>query len=231
MAIPRLVWDLKEGTNIICASGENTENMPERQFSFELTRYKDSTTHRERLVIKCVRDGIDNGEAETTIDNLDKAFNELMQYGVVFSNDSELIKLKKAIKGNYLRIEEKTETASESKNTDEFLKAVGEYIQLSENDNTDDLCYIPVGIFDEIAGDCGYKSYELQGLRKSLKDQEYLHFTGDRIAILVRYQNKLTRVIAFKREKMQPKFVNPKFYANVKSQRAKKETAKEDTAK
>lgn len=228
---PRLEWEFNKETKTIYAGGENTDNMPETKFSFELTRFKNEITHRERLVIKCLLDGKDNGEAETTIDNLDKAFNELMQYGVVFSNDSERIKLKKKIVQIYLHIDISKEDDGESKKFEEFLKAAGEYIQLSEKDNTDDLCYIPVSLFDEIAGDCGYKSYELKGLRQGLKDGGFLHTSSDRVAILVRYQNKPTRVIAFKREKMQDKdkkYVDSKYYEEVKAKREKETTGKQE---
>lgn len=235
---PRLEWELKEDTKdnkgtkyIIYAGGKNIDNMPEIKFSFELTRYKNTKTHRERLIIKCLLDGKGNGEAETTIDNLDKAFNELMQYGVVFSNDSERIKLKKKIVQIYLLIGIREEEDDESTKFEDFLTAAGEYIQLSEKDNTDDLCYIPVSLFDEIAGDCGYKSYELKELRKKLKDEGFLHTSSDRIAILVRYQNKPTRVIAFKREKMQDKkYVDSKYYAEVKAKREKETTGKQEKA-
>lgn len=200
-----LTWELKEDTtNELEAAGENIATMPESKFSFAFARYKGVDTKRERLVIKCLLENVSNGEAETTIDNLDKAFNELMQYGVVFSNDNELIKLKRKIKKIYLDI-----TIIEVKEDDiddrfiGFLKAIGEYIKLSEKDNTDDLCFISVAVFDDIVKDCGYKSYEMQNLRKKLKDKKYIRSIGERIAIIVRYQGKPSRVIAFLRKKMQ----------------------------
>ena len=54
--------------------------------SFALTRYKDPTTYEEFLKVQSLYNGEDNGNIQTSLENLNRDLEKLKKYGVAFSN-------------------------------------------------------------------------------------------------------------------------------------------------
>lgn len=67
---------------------------------------------------------------------------------------------------------------------------------------TQDLCYVPVNMFNDLAHDCNYYDFEMKSLRAALDKAGYIRTVSGRYAILTRIKDKPERVIAFYREKL-----------------------------
>lgn len=78
---------------------------------------------------------------------------------------------------------------------EEFFAEGKEYI-------SEEFCYIPVNMFNELSHDCAYSDYELKNLREQLAQDKYIRVVSGRYAILKRLSGKPERVIAFDREKL-----------------------------
>lgn len=92
--------------------------------------------------------------------------------------------------------EENSESEKEEK-LDGFMAGLNEFINALAKPFKDGLCYMPVSEFDQLAEDCGYLKFEIQGLRKQLKQKGYIRTVGDRYAIMIRFAGKPIRAIAF----------------------------------
>lgn len=223
MGIYKINWEIKSGSeDMICAVGDGVEKVPESRFEFKLIRYKDDKSKMEYLDIQCYEKDEhgqlqENGKVETDIGNLDAAFREFVRYGVVFSNNNELIKLKKSIKENYYKLPKQPVEYDNStdKHFTELLEEVGHYIECSEQYNTQDECFVPAKDFDEIVESCGYRSYENLQVRKRLKNEGYIRTIGDRMTVVVRCHGKGTRVLSFFRQKLvEEQYLKPNKFDN-----------------
>ncbi|PYG86771.1 hypothetical protein LY28_02797 [Ruminiclostridium sufflavum DSM 19573] len=197
----KVIWKFNEGNTII-VSEESVRAENEKRFSFKLERYKDSDTFEESLKITSYLRGKENGSIVTSILDLDSDIKQLRKYGVVLEN-TYYRDLYKTIEQNYLDISETSVTLGADDNR--ITDLIGQVKLYVEGDKTlikDDLCYVPVNMFNDLAYDCGYSSYEMKTLRASLDKQGYLHTVGDRYAILARINGKPERVIAFDRKKL-----------------------------
>ncbi len=234
----KLSWEVKGvDNNIIYASvqnnstcqknvpkGKTTQNaFPESIFEFELTRYKDKVSMLEYLKIDCYcyDNGarLFNGSVQTSIDDLDTPFKQFMKYGVIFSNENELVKLKMKIKSMYLSLKKTPYNNQNDSRFDDLLHEVGKYAELMNKNNPGDECFIPIKDFDEMAYDCGYKNYEITELKKELRNLGYIRTAKNRIAILARYQSKVIRGLSFICQKLiDNKYIEDKEQNEVKEQ-------------
>lgn len=223
-----IIWDwkfVKENSMIEwenkASDEKKTDDINEEHFKFKLIRIKDTDTKKEVLRIEAFLNDTENGNVITSMNKLDEALLSFREYGIIFSDDNSRLKLKRKIEQVYMSIkDEKIRSLNEPEISkfDSFMEALGEYINaLKEPFSEDGLCYIPVAEFDQIALDCEYREYEIQGLRKKLKDNKYIRTVGDRYAILVRYQGKPTRVIALIKDEI---VKNPKIKLSEKEQEA-----------
>lgn len=189
--------------NFVPAQGVNEEH-----YSFVTTRLKDQTTKKEVLCIRAYLKNEENGVIETSVDKLDEALLSFREYGIVFSDDNIRLKLKRRIEQEYMNIKLETIAGTEENNEkedklDAFMAGLNEFIHaLKEPFNKAGWCCLTVSEFDQLALDCGYLQFEIRNLRKQLKEKGYIHTVGDRYAIMVRYNNKPTRVIAFIKDKI-----------------------------
>lgn len=199
-------WHFDEKTNMIrwepkSSNINKDEDINEKHFKFHLTRLKDPDTKREVLRIKAWENEEEITKIETSLGNLYDALLSLRDYGIVFSDDNGRMKLKRKIEQSYTSITKETMNVFENKEKskfDNFMDTMVEYVDaLKEPYNEKGFCNIRVAEFDQIALDCNYKEYEIQGLRKQLKENKCIYTKGDRYAILVRLNEKPTRVISF----------------------------------
>ena len=191
---------------------ENKEiNVNETHYQFEIERIKDVSTKREYLDIKMKVDGNDNEKVSVEPSNIAQGLLSLREYGIMFSDDNSRIKLARCIEQNYQQIAVSVQTESNNKIANArfgvFLGAIGEYVRAAEDQRKSGLSYVLVADFDAIALDCGYQSFEINGLRNLLKDQDYIHVPdksnkSNRNTLIIRLRGKVTRVIGFKDEKM-----------------------------
>lgn len=190
-------------------------NTNEFKYKFRITRHKDIVTKKEILeIIAFVKnnDGSfdDNDESiseKFELGDIDNTLIKLREYGIVFTDDNSRLKLKRHIEKSYsnIRVNEisdndtKNVLSDEENKLDDFLYAIGEYVRAdTENkERKNELLYVPVADFDQIAIDCGYHTYEINSLRRKLIDKKYIHTVGQRTTIVVRIANRPTRTIAF----------------------------------
>lgn len=99
-------------------------------------------------------------------------------------------------------IELYTEDLNIDKRFDSLIEPVNGYVLREEKLIDEDLCYIPVGEFDKLAADCGFKCFEMQALRKQLKEDEIISCAKDRYTKLKRIESRTERVIAFYNNKI-----------------------------
>ncbi len=196
----------------------------EMHYSFHLERHRD-LTKREILVIKVYNDGEQIPDINTNIAGLDGELLSLQEYGIVFTDSNNRIKLRRKIEQIYSKIEinpQKDEPSREDIRFNNLLDMVKEFIGAKQEDSdaqrketsksgkesvqkaaeSEDLYSIPVSDFNEMTIDCGYKSYESQALRQKLFDKGYIRKVGNRYAVMSRYNNKPMRVIKFFKEKI-----------------------------
>jgi hypothetical protein len=172
------------------------------KYFFKLTRYKNDDDHRESLKIEIFFDNDPYGEIYTYIYKLDQDIKRLMEYGVVF-DDLIFLELVQTIKDVYIELEpKKVEVADEDIRLSTLLESVGEYIGCDNEKDDQNFYYVPVSDFNDIAGDCGYNSFELIELKKRL-GKKYIYSVSGRLAVLARIKGKPTRVIAFKKEEIE----------------------------
>ena len=195
----KVEWTYDASTSIMSASGVKAEK--ESQFTFKLERYKDSDTHEESIKITNYENGKENGFIVTSIVDLESDIKQFRKFGVVIE-PTYFRDLCKRIEAVYLDIAVKKVSLDNDPRTDDLIAQVTEYVAVDKDLVTDDLCYVPVNMFNDLASDCGYSSYEMKTLRKQLATKKMIHVVGERYAILVRVKDKPERVIAFKREKL-----------------------------
>lgn len=189
----------------------------ESDYSFEVLRVRDKETNLVTLKIN-VTIQVDDQDPiiipfPSTMATLDSTLKDMCNYGIVFTDSNNLIKLKNTIQREYKKLDWTDESQSDSlkEKLDAVLCAVCEFIVSDKQEDNKECYYIPVGIFNEIASDCGYASYEMRKLRQELaKESEtghgpYIRKVGNRYAIMVNYHNKATRVLAFYKEPLAEK--------------------------
>ena len=137
----------------------------------------------------------------TSILNLESDIKQFMKYGVVLSA-IDYRDLRKTIEDNYLYLRDTPITLEADTRLDSLLGQVKDYLSISTDLINDDFCFIPVTVFNDLAGDCGYGSYEMKALRERLAKDGYIRIQSGRYAILKRIKNRPERVIAFYREKI-----------------------------
>lgn len=196
----RVNWEFDGVDTIRVGDGGSLDEL-EKKFTFHLERNKDELSHEESLTISCYMEGTDNGVVETTISDLDTDFKKFMRYGVAF-NDIVTYELKAKIKEIYLQLTPHyVKAASDEDRLTDLLYSVGEYISAirdkKDNGPFPELLYVPVGEFNEMAKDSGYKEYETKDLRDKLASLGYIRVRGNRYAIVARIKDKPTRAIAF----------------------------------
>lgn len=196
-------WHYDRGTSKISVDPQKSSRAElESQFSFELERYKDSDTHEESIKITNLKNGEENGVIVTSIMDLASDITKFKKFGVVIG-DSYFRDLVKQIELVYLDIHEVTVTFDKNdERLKELFSQIKEYVTGDKDLVTDDFCYIPVAMFNDLAGDCGYRSYEMKTLREQLSQGDYIHTASGRFAILKRIKDKPERVVAFYREKL-----------------------------
>lgn len=196
-------WHYDRDTSKISVDLEKSSKAElESQFSFKLERYKDSETHEESMKITNYKNGIENGEIVTSILDLASDITKFKKFGVVIG-DSYFRDLVKQIELVYLDIHEVTVTFAENDGRlIELFSQIKEYVTGDKDLVTDGFCYIPVAMFNDLAGDCGYRSYEMKTLREQLHNSGYIKMASGRYAILKRIKDKPERVVAFYREKL-----------------------------
>jgi len=174
----------------------------ESRFQFKLVIYKDADTHIESIKITNYKDGQENGSIVTSILDLGKDLRTFKKFGVVMG-DTYFRDLAQKIEINYPNIEVGEVTISKSDTRyNELITEVKDYLSGSAEYITEDFCYIPVNMFNEICDDCGYSDYEMKNLRSQLAQDKYIHVVSGRYAILKRLGSKPERVIAFYRKKL-----------------------------
>jgi len=174
----------------------------ESRFQFELVIYKDADTHIESIRITNYKDGQENGSIVTSILDLGKDIRNFKKFGVVIG-DTYFRDLARRIEEEYANIEVGEVNLSKSDTRyNELITEVKGYLAGSAEYITEDFCYIPVNMFNEICIDCGYSDYEMKNLRGQLAQDKYIHVVSGRYAILKRLGNKPERVIAFYRKKL-----------------------------
>lgn len=174
----------------------------ESRFQFKLVIYKDAETHVESIKITNYKDGQENGSIVTSILDLGKDLRTFKKFGVVMG-DTYFRDLARRIEEEYANIEVGEVTLSKSDTRyNELITEVKDYLSGSAEYITEDFCYIPVNMFNEICIDCGYSDYEMKNLRGQLAQDKYIHVVSGRYAILKRLGNKPERVIAFYRKKL-----------------------------
>ncbi len=174
----------------------------ESRFQFKLVIYKDSDTHIESIKITNYKDGQENGSIVTSILDLGKDIRNFKKFGVVMG-DTYFRDLARRIEEEYANIEVGEVNLSKSDTRyNELITEVKDYLAGSAEYISEDFCYIPVSMFNEICIDCGYSDYEMKNLRSQLAQDKYIHVVSGRYAILKRLGNKPERVIAFYRKKL-----------------------------
>lgn len=192
--------------------GKNADKYNESDYTFEVYRVRDEETNLVSLKIMVTIES--DGDTVkvpfvSSISELDSTLKSMCNYGIVFTDKNSQIKLKKAIMDNYKKLDQAPEERENKEKLDAVLDAVCDFI-ISDNQANADEYHVPVGIFNELASDCEYASYEIKKLRKDLAREvsgrkPYIRKVGKRYAIMVNYRNKATRVIAFQREPLAEK--------------------------
>lgn len=204
--VKRVNWDYDTSDHSIKVGTDSNKAELEEKFVFRLERSKDKATLEESLTIHCTMDGNDNGVVQTAIYDLDSAFDKFMRYGVAFSK-IVTFELKAKIQEVYLQLPIKyIEEVNEQDRMTDLLFSVGEYIAAARDKKDTgpfpELLYVPVSEFNEMAKDCGYKDFEIKGLREELKSNGFIRVIGGRYAIVARIKDKPTRAIAFFHDKL-----------------------------
>lgn len=192
--------------------GENGKFSNEFYYKFRAIRLKDEETKKEFLKLTAyVKNSIEASEyiEDTTaiinMKNLDNHLIELREYGIVFTDDNNRLKLKREIESSYRSIKlELNEEMGEfkEKRFKGFLSTICEYFNLDKEDDDelirDGLCYIDVKMFHDLASDTGYKEFEIQSLKRKLKKEKFIVADKNRYTKLFRtQQKKVIRSIAF----------------------------------
>lgn len=197
-------WVFNKDKSVMSVNKDRTDDREAeraRPFSFKLERYKDRGTHEEHMQITNYIGKDENGTIYTSIDRLDKDIFLFKRYGVVIG-DTYLRDLEREIQKSYLDIALYTEDLNIDKRFDGLIELVKEYISNDEKLMEKDQCFIPVGEFDKLAADCGFKGFEMQALRKQLKEDEIIFCSKDRYTKLKRIEGRTERVIAFSKERI-----------------------------
>lgn len=198
-----VTWVLDRNTSIMSVDVAKSNRAElEARFSFKLEIYKDSETHIESMKITNFRDGNENGAIVTSIVNLGQDIKGFKKFGVVIG-DTYFRDLAREIEKEYANIEvgevifpkNDTRYIDLIAEVEEFFAEGTEYI-------SEEFCYIPVNMFNELSHDCDYGDYELKNLREQLAQDKYIRVVSGRYAILKRLSGKPERVIAFYREKL-----------------------------
>lgn len=171
-----------------------------RPFSFKIERYKDKETHLESMQITSYIGENENGKVYTSIDRLGKDIFLFKRYGVVIG-DTYFRDLEREIQKWYLDIKINMVELDIDKRLDDLIEQVKEY-GLKEKLIDKDLCYIPVGEFDKLAAVCGFEGFEMQALRKQLKEDGMISCAGNRNTRLKKIKGSTERVIAFYKSKI-----------------------------
>ncbi len=198
-----VVWmfDRQTGVMSVDVNKSNKADI-EARFSFKLEVYKDSETHVESMKITNFKDRNENGSIVTSIVDLGRDIKDFKRFGVVMG-DTYYRDLARRIEEEYVNIEVSTVTfATGDTRYSDFLGEVKEFFIGSTEYISDDFCYVPVNMFNELFTDCGYSEYEMKNLRTQLAQGGYIHVVSGRYAILKRLSNKPERVVAFYREKL-----------------------------
>lgn len=198
-----VTWVLDRNTSIMSVDVSKSNKAElEARFSFKLEVYKDSETHIESMKITNFKDDDENGSIVTSIVNLGQDIKGFKKFGVVIG-DTYFRDLAREIEKEYANIEvgEVIFSKDDTRYSDliaevkEFLAEGTEYI-------SEEFCYIPVNLFNELSHDCGYGDYELKNLREQLAQDKYIRVVSGRYAILKRLTSKPERVIAFYTKKL-----------------------------
>ena len=199
----KVFWVLDKESSTFSVDMKNSVKAElESRFQFKLVIYKDAQTHIESMKITNFKDGNENGSIITSIVDLGRDMKDFKKFGVVMG-DTYFRDLAREIEKEYANIEvgevifSKDDTRYSNLITEvkEFFAEGTEYI-------SEEFCYIPVNMFNELSHDCGYGDYELKNLRKQLDQDEYIRVVSGRYAILKRFETKPERVIAFHRQKL-----------------------------
>lgn len=177
----------------------------EKRFSFKLEVYKDSKTHIESMKITNFKDGKENGSVVTSIVNLGQDIKGFKKFGVVIG-DTYFRDLAREIEKEYANIEvgEVIFSKDDTRYSD-LIAEVKDFFAEGTEYISEEFCYIPVNMFNELSHDCGYGDYELKNLRSQLAQDKYIHVVSGRYAILKRLGTKPERVIAFYTKKLEIK--------------------------
>lgn len=191
---------------------ENGKILNEFYYKFRAVRLKDEETKKEFLKLTVyIRNSIktseykEDAEAIINMKNLDNHLIELREYGIVFTDDNNRLKLKREIENSYrsIKLELNEETGEfKEKRFNEFLSTMYEYFNLDKEEENelvrDGLCYIDVKMFRDLVSDTGYKEFEMQSLKRKLKKEKFIVADKNRYTKLFRtQQKKVMRTIAF----------------------------------
>lgn len=198
----KVIWEYDGEKSEIRVSDNSIKADAEKRFTFKLERYKDSETREESLKITCFLDGKKNGFIVTSICDLENDIKQFRRFGVVLEN-TYYRDLYKTIELNYLDIHDSEISSAEinSKMTD-LISQIKLYLADDKDLITQDLCYVPVNMFNDLAHDCNYYDFEMKSLREALYKDGYIRTMSGRYAILTRIKDKPERVIAFYRDKL-----------------------------
>jgi len=178
----------------------------EKRFQFELTIYKDPTTHVESLSIVNFKDGQENGSIVTSVIELNKDIRTFKRFGVVIG-DTYYRDLAQRIEAEYANIPvENIGSLSKDARYKDLISEIIDYFVDYKNYIIDDHCYMPVNMFNELASDCGYNEYEMRSLRGQLIDDDYVYMKqAGRFTMLKRLPGGKgpERVVAFDKNKLE----------------------------
>lgn len=199
----KVFWVLDKASSTISVDVEKSVKADlESRFQFKLTIYKDTETHIESMKITNYKDGVENGSVVTSIVNLGRDIKDFKRFGVVIG-DTYFRDLARRIEEEYANIEVGTVILSTGDTRySDLIEEIKEFFAISAEYITEDFCYIPVNMFNDLATDCGYSDYEMKNLRGQLAQEKYIRVVSGRYAILKRLSSKPERVVAFYRKKL-----------------------------
>ncbi|NMA95277.1 MAG: hypothetical protein GX974_04485 [Clostridiales bacterium] len=219
----RILWAFDQ-KDTIYVKEESKKAGNEKSFKFKLTRYKNSQTHEERLRIESFLEGNENGYIDTSIYNLDKDIKDFRKYGVAFS-DIVYMDLRQEILKRYLSLE--TITAEQDDNApkmvnpvimDIILRMIAEAAE-QYGKSGDGRYNIPIVDFNDLINKSEYGEYDLNSIKKWLKDKGYTKCSIGRTSTLARLKKNQnpTRVISLYADKIE-KYINVEDKKNKENQ-------------
>lgn len=170
-------------------------------FTIFAKRAKDIETSVVSLILEGWYDVEECGTIVAYADTLESDLKKFLRYGLVLNN-SEIVDLKHIIIENFYSIHKAEEVKQGDTRLETLFAAVRDYAKDNAALLNGNELYIPTTDFDDLALDCGYKTYEIGQLRKFLRDNDYSIAPEGRTSKLARIKNKTTRVVSFDKDKV-----------------------------